>query len=205
MLSLSYGWLFVHVPKTGGNSLQSVLAPYSDDRLVAGGIRDGIERFEVTGPTTRHKHFSLKDYSDAMPPDTFARLFKFSVVRNPWERAISWYFSPHRWALEGRHPIWSLEEFHSNLSKMTPAIDMLSLGGSCQVIDMLLRFENLAADAQILFSRLAVSHLTLPHRNRSSRKADWRKYYSMYPELTQLVADLFGADAEAFGYRPPSC
>jgi Sulfotransferase family len=204
VLSESRGWLFVHVPKTGGNSLQSALVSFSDDRLVAGGVRDGVERFEVQGPVTRHKHFSLQDYADALAPDTIAKLFKFSVVRDPWERAISWYFSPHRWALQGKQPIWSPDDFRGCLCEMVRACDMLSIGGKYEAIDMLLRFESLIQDVQVLFDRLRLGRIILPHRNRGMRGLNWYNYYAMHPELVGLVADMFGADAEAFGYRRPA-
>jgi hypothetical protein len=32
MISISHNWLFIHIPRTGGNSVQSVLALYSEDR-----------------------------------------------------------------------------------------------------------------------------------------------------------------------------
>jgi hypothetical protein len=35
MISLQKRFLFVHIPKTAGNSIQSVLRDYSEDQLVA--------------------------------------------------------------------------------------------------------------------------------------------------------------------------
>jgi hypothetical protein len=202
VLSLSHQWLFIHVPRTGGNSLQSALVPFSDDRLVADGLRDGVERFEVQGPVTRYKHFSLQDYADALGADTLARLFKFTVVRDPWERAISWYFAPLRWT--ERQPLWSPEKFCDSLSNATRAVDMLSIGERYQTLDMILRFENLVQDTEILSERLNINQVRIPHRNRGLHESDWRKYYIMNPELIEFVADLYGEDAEAFGYRRPS-
>ena len=51
MISLQKRFLFVHIPKTAGNSIQSVLRDYSEDQLVA--LRkeqDGIERFGLRNP-----------------------------------------------------------------------------------------------------------------------------------------------------------
>lgn len=48
MLSTSHNFLFIHVPKTGGNSLQNVLSEYADDKIVRlSPYQDGVERFEV--------------------------------------------------------------------------------------------------------------------------------------------------------------
>src|ERR1700758_1971155 len=111
MISTSHNWLFIHIPRTGGNSIQSVLAPYSEDRLVCRDFQDGIDRFGVKGLYTGNKHFRLEDYSNAVPPEMFAGLFKFTVIRNPWARAISSFFTPLKWISMGQQPRWSADEF----------------------------------------------------------------------------------------------
>ena len=51
MISLQKRFLFVHIPKTAGNSIQSVLRNYSEDQLVAlGKEQDGIVRFGLRNP-----------------------------------------------------------------------------------------------------------------------------------------------------------
>jgi hypothetical protein len=65
MISLQKRFLFVHIPKTAGNSIQSVLRDYSEDQLVA--LRkeqDGIERFGLRNPRYKiKKHSTLSDVS----------------------------------------------------------------------------------------------------------------------------------------------
>src|SRR5215469_6624176 len=118
MISISGNWLFIHIPRTAGNSLQSVLAPYSEDHLTWGAFQDGVERFEVQGRYTGGKHFRLQDYADRVRPETFSKLFKFTVVRNPWARAISWFFLPLKWISTGRPPRWSVGEFQGDIEHM---------------------------------------------------------------------------------------
>jgi hypothetical protein len=66
MISLQKRFLFVHIPKTAGNSIQSVLRDYSEDQLVA--LRkeqDGIERFGLRNPKYKvKKHSTLSEYHD---------------------------------------------------------------------------------------------------------------------------------------------
>jgi hypothetical protein len=202
VLSLSGRWLFVHVPKTGGNSLQSVLQPYSDDRLVAKPPRDGREDFAVDGPVTPAKHASLEDYRARLSADVFDSLFVFAVARDPWERAISQYFGPVRWHETGGVPRWSPDDFAALVARMRSVVSMTSLDGRV-ALDFTLRFERLREDAAELFRRLGLPPQELPHRNRGLAPRPWQTYYERDPNLVAMVATRLADDIEAFGYRPP--
>src|SRR5215472_2188846 len=178
MISISHNWLFIHISRTGGNSIQSVLARYSEDRLTSGDLQDGIDRFGVQGPYTRNKHFRLQDYADAVPPEIFSKLFKFTVVRNPWARAISWFFMPLKWISMGRQPHWSADEFQRDIGHMPSMAPMLEVNGVPGQLDMLLRFETLETDFAALTARLGItSEAALPHRNKGYSPENWHTYY----------------------------
>ena len=67
MISFQKRFLFVHIPKTAGNSIQSVLRNYSEDEIVAlRGEQDGIERFGLRNPNYKiKKHSTLAEYRAA--------------------------------------------------------------------------------------------------------------------------------------------
>src|SRR2546423_13434005 len=96
MISFQKRFLFVHIPKTAGNSIQTVLRDYSEDEVVA--LRpeqDGIERFGLRNPNYKiKKHSTLAEYRDALGNEQFRSLYKFTCVRNPWDRMASYYFTP---------------------------------------------------------------------------------------------------------------
>jgi hypothetical protein len=98
MISLQKRFLFVHIPKTAGNSIQSVLRDYSEDQLVA--LReeqDGIERFGLLNPNYKiKKHSTLSEYHNALGDGQFRNLYKFTCVRNPWDRMVAYYFTPRQ-------------------------------------------------------------------------------------------------------------
>lgn len=110
MISESKKFLFIHYPKTGGNSIQKALLEYSDDALVPthftrrSGYNEDFRTYNSNYKT--HKHSTLNNYRQELEPELFKSLFKFTTVRNPWDRMISYYFSPHRQNSE-----WNREDF----------------------------------------------------------------------------------------------
>ena len=212
MISLRKNFLFVHIPKTGGNSLSSALLRWSEDELMTHTWhQDGRERFDIGNPGYgTHKHSILTEYRAALPEDIYAGLFKFSVMRNPWERVISAYFSPHRvirlevvggWdrgrfleRLEsGKRIVQPLRHFitsHPPPPEGTAALD--------SELDFLLRYENLEADFAELCDRIEVPRVALPRYNASERKP-YTHYYDA--ELREIVRRRFAEEIAFGGYE----
>ena len=202
MLSLAHRFLFIHIPKTGGNSIQKILEPYSEDQIVTLAEQDGKERFEVRGRFTRHKHATLADYHALVPPEPFAELFTFCAVRDPWSRAISFYFSPRRWLKRGLVPHWSRDDFVALLPQMPAMVDHLKIDGRIQSMGAIIRHENLADQLQAVLGRIGldIDASQLPHLNRS-QAGDYRAYYDADPDLIDVVARRYREDISTFGYR----
>ena len=197
MISLQKRFLFVHVPKTGGNSIQGVLKQYSEDRIVADAPhQDGIERFEIVNDRFRtHKHSSLAEYRNAMAPAVFASLYKFAVIRNPWDWMISLYFSPHR----GRSG-WDPAAFREVVDEAGTLRRYIRIepgaGGPLDAdIDFLMRFERLNDDFEAACESVGIPPEPLARRNQSQRE-----HYSNYYDdaLQALVAEKFHEEI-AFG------
>src|SRR6266481_8551304 len=124
MISFQKSFLFIHIPKTAGNSIQSVLRDYSEDQLIA--LRkeqDGIERFGLHNPKYKiRKHSTLREYRDTLGDEQFRKLYRFTCVRNPWDRMVSYYFTPTQ-SLES----WDRKKFRGIISKAVSIADYLRL------------------------------------------------------------------------------
>ena len=200
MLSTTHNFLFIHVPKTGGNSIQKVLLPYSDDQMaLAAPFHDGVDRFEILSPGLNiHKHSTLADYQAQLGCALFSRLIKIACVRNPWDRCVSFFFSPHRGEV-----LWDPEAFAEFIqTTVKPHRDFLSLPDSQSDcfgnLDVILRFEQLQDDFDSLCDRLGIERNELPHANVSNREC-YRVYYQQ-AGLTDLVRFQFAEEIERFGY-----
>ena len=198
MISLQKRFLFVHIPKTAGNSIQSVLRDYSEDELVAlRGEQDGIERFGLRNPKYKiKKHSTLAEYKAALGKAQFGELYKFTCVRNPWDRMVSLYFTPTQ-----NMGAWDRKKFRKAIVKALSVADYLRLDkveeDPFANVDYVIRFENLADDFRTVCGTLGISPTTLPRYNRSSRE-HYSKYYD--DELRELVRARFAAEIERFGY-----
>jgi hypothetical protein len=202
MLSLRHKFLFVHIKKTAGNAIQSALLPFSEDRVVlTGPSHDGVERFNIQSPTADiRKHSRLAEYRSQLPEELFRELFKFTCVRNPWDRCVSFYFSPHR-----REREWSPEVFVDLVRRVVePAHLIVELEkgegeAAFDNLDDVIRFERLEADFRRVCRTLALPVRELPKINLSKR-GDYREYYET-DEMIELVADKFAPEITRFGYR----
>ena len=200
LLSTNHNFLFIHVPKTGGNSIQKVLLPFSDDRMVADRPHhDGVNRFDIVSDQfSLRKHASLEDYRKRLDPDVFSRLTKIACVRNPWDRCVSFFFSPHRGSVA-----WSPDAFEELIyTKVHPHAHYLALdehaGDPFDHVDVVLRFERIAEDFSNLCELLAIGWTELPRVNVSQR-ADYRSYFTT-SRMIDLVADRFALEIARFNY-----
>jgi len=198
MISFQKRFLFVHIPKTAGNSIQSVLRDYSEDQIVAlRSEQDGIERFGLRNPNYKiRKHSTLAEYRMALGDEQFRSLYKFACVRNPWDRMVSYYFTPTQQAGE-----LDRREFRKVISKALSVADYLRLDQGDDDpfanVDYIMRFENLVEDFRAVCTTLGIPTVPLPQYNRSSRER-YSKYYD--DELRELVRKRFAPEIERFDY-----
>ena len=79
MISFSNNFIFIHINKTAGSSIEVALKDY--------GIKKPLIK---EGNFPHSQHFKYDDYKDYIG-DNFTNFYTFTVVRNPWDRVVSYY------------------------------------------------------------------------------------------------------------------
>ncbi len=102
MISQSHGFLFVHIPKTGGTSVEAALRP--------------------EGRAVRPKHIPASHIVTKIGVAAYSKLETFTVVRDPLTKFVSYY--SHLKTKSHRRPVvdtWSgLEDFIDVLEGQDP-------------------------------------------------------------------------------------
>lgn len=197
MISHGREFIFVHIPKTGGTSIETALY---DPTCTA--CRDQWDVARV--PHAPLNHLTLEEISTLgfATREELDSYFKFAFVRNPWDRAVSEFLFPPLRELFGE-----CASFREGLEVMTEwvdaghgnhlrrQVDFLSAEGVR--LDFVGYFENLREDFQAVCRYIGIDRVDLPHENWTDHRPYW-EYYDA--ETRNVVADLYAPDIEAFGY-----
>lgn len=222
--SLSNTFLFIHNPRTAGVSIRCVLEPYihCPPRLFRW-LHETSKRFGLPAELlyleinrnfplrfqTFEYHVPARKYKNWIPDSLFDRMYKFSFVRNPWDREVSIYHyllthkrdilsdrihklgsfkSYLKWKCDNPniHRIWSLQQ----------SFFMTDDSGKI-LVDFIGRFESMESDLETIKQRLNIIG-TVPHMNRTDHTT-YRTYYDS--ESVDIVAAICRDDVENFGYQ----
>ena len=228
MICRKYQCLFVHIPKVAGQSVEQFFM----NRL---GLDWDADRNEVllgdnedrTRGTQKLAHLSASEYVDDgfISKDEYDRLFKFSFVRDPFQRLVSEYryrnYFHHRsfrdFVLNKLpQPGWDDKYRH-----VMPQYEMLHDREGRLLVDFVGRFESLQNDFDRVCDKLGIEDSALPHRNPSNKKSrnlkrrarnflfrngegNKKSYREFYDEETlDAVSRYYRKDIETFGYQAP--
>ena len=205
-------FIFVHIPKTGGTALSLALEDRAmkDDILIGDTPKAKRRRGRLKGAKTAGrlwKHSTLADIEGLIDPDDLDGMVLFTLVRNPWDRLVSYY----HWLKEQRfdHPAVDLAkeqsfvEFvrhpHTAQSIRANSYGSYLRDGTGRERDALfIRLEHLAEDLRPLEDHLGFKLDQIPRFNASNRARDHRAYYDGQTKL--WVENLCKEDITRFGY-----
>jgi chondroitin 4-sulfotransferase 11 len=198
LVSDSHKMVFVHIQKTGGNTVHRLL-------------EERIPDIHTIGP--RHE-FAIRGRQKM---EAWEEYFKFAFVRNPWDRLVSWYTMVTRFQKAGNELWWYVHEnsstFEEFIYNCTDEIEVKE--GVCYsftynqldyvtdengklLVDFIGRLENFYEDVHEVFDKIGIPLESIPHTNRSEHR-HYSEFYT--PETEMVVRERFKRDIEYFGYE----
>jgi hypothetical protein len=204
-------YVFAHAPKTGGTALSLALEARAmkDDILIGDTPKARNRRSRVKTLTARGrlwKHSTLADIEGVLPEDTLRALFVVTLVRNPWDRLVSYYHWLRDQSFD--HPAvplaqtLSFDDFlrhdHTQASFSAETFGRYVTGSDgVERPALFVRLEHLSDDLAPFEAHLGFA-LSVPHANPSRRPL---RYQGMYDSDTRdLVGRLCAGDIARFGY-----
>tara|TARA_R110002051_G_scaffold36609_6_gene79329 strand:+ start:5251 stop:5877 length:627 start_codon:yes stop_codon:yes gene_type:complete len=203
IISRGRNYIFVHIPKTGGTALSAALETRAmRDDILIGDTPKAKKRKARLGdlPATGRiwKHSTVHDMAGAVDP---AGMFVFTLVRNPWDRMVSYY----TWLKSQtfQHPAVALAKSHDfsgflNAPHTQHSIKQNSYASYVTPDAHFFRLEHLQQDLALLWEHLGFS-LTIERLNQSARPRDWRPFYAA--QDAALIADICAADIARSDYQ----
>ena len=188
-----YQCVFIHIPKCAGISVENGLF----------------------GTKVGHKRIILFERYDAQK---FHEYFKFTIVRNPFDRLVSAFFflksggrneKDRQWAIKNLAQYDEFNDFVFQWVKKENVIKALHFrpqylylckpGSLVPEVEFVGRFEELEKDYNYIQEKLGLQESKLPHLNMSKRESDYRKFYD--EETRAIVASVYQEDLSIFNYK----
>ena len=221
MISDPDKFIFIHIPKTAGRSIEAVLRKR---------FKHATTRSQDPNWSWTTQHDSIIEYDVSMT-NPLSDYFTFAFVRNPWSRIVSLWKHlqcpkvPGKpslgWANIAGSSISSIgfEEFVFNFAKIikgaqnahwwnpyrkymftAPQLNFITNENNEMNLDFIGRFENLQNDFEHVCKKLNIDKATLPHVNKTPmKKKPYQEYYQSQKCIDE-VAKLYKKDIDFFKY-----
>jgi chondroitin 4-sulfotransferase 11 len=206
MISHKHRCIFVHIPKCGGSSIEDVIwpGPRTEADLWKGRISEYHNKYQTEGL----QHLQARHIRQEVGASTFDSYFKFAIVRNPWDKAISQYLFLKRQRPDLRRFIGvtrfvSLRRYLLATQKRLNAhwdeqYNFVHDDEGRLMVDYVGRFEDLEGAFRHVARTLGLpDDVKLPHAKAAKRK-HYREYYD--DETREIVARMYRRDIETFHY-----
>jgi hypothetical protein len=201
ILSFQHRFAFIKVQKTAGTSVEVFLSPLAGADAIVTPIKP-----PEAGHEPRNFETSDGDFFNHMPAslvrervgaERWNDLYRFCFERNPWDKAISFYF----WRTKRRSDPPPFDVWAKRPGNLVSERDLYMIDGALAV-DFVGRYESLADDLQSVLDRVGVhTSIALPRA-----KGDHRPIGERTPigkAVDRLIRKEFAWEIERFGYTRP--
>ena len=231
MISHHHKCLFIHIPKNAGQSIEMMFINLLG---LTWSTRAPLLLTTNSNPNLgppRLAHLTATDYAKYkyISEEQFENYFKFAFVRNPWDRAVSFY--KYMGKGSGKNfKDFICEDFLSVIWKqkywfVRPQHEFIYENGE-KLVDYVGRFENLKDDCKTAFDKMGLPFDDIPHVNSSKNRKPSKKrlvklaaskllgkrdahethdHYTDYFDDTtiEIIQNLYEKDLEIFNYQYP--
>ncbi|MGM5470796.1 sulfotransferase family 2 domain-containing protein [Flavobacteriaceae bacterium LMO-SS05] len=211
MISHKHKCIFIHIPKTAGMSISCFFHPNIKFHYA----KPDYERLFGWCPKRKlhMQHATTKQLleTELITETQWKTYYKFTFVRNPWDRA----YSDYMWVQDFAKVKGSFKDyincnnafegiFNDNSNNkylgdhLLPQSDFFDLNGKF-ALDFVGRFENFNFDIQIVLKNLSVNRKFDANHNKSNRKSDYSLFYSN--SNMKIIEERYKVDIDNFGYQ----
>tara|TARA_B100000282_G_scaffold296112_1_gene277084 strand:+ start:340 stop:927 length:588 start_codon:yes stop_codon:yes gene_type:complete len=194
MISHKLKFIFIHIPKTSGNSLSVFLKDFIDNDVIQRtntmGENQGICIIcEKTRKDIKHNDIT---YYENIYGKKINSYFKFSIVRNPYDRILSFYF----WSKGKNNQVFNRNEFIKFI-KGNNSFQHEYINNTFHII----HFENLVDELKnVECLKGIVDFNNYPTINASSNSE--KNYNEIFDkELKDMIFNKYKEDFVLFGYE----
>ena len=185
MYSKKYKFLFVHPQKCAGGSIKRSL-------------RRSFKKKNII-ETERGGHWSLDQWNYYID-DNLDDYFKFSIVRNPWDRFVSYYFHLKKYRDLKESFCMFLRNFSEEKHRFNVKHKITSQNNI--ELDFIMKFEDLEPDFDFVMKKLGLEKYTALKKIDHGTSRGKRNYESFYNEVTKnIVAKMCKWEIGEFGYE----
>lgn len=184
-ISEKYGFIYTHIPKTGGTSIFS--------RRSSLHKRPEFKHVTFAGSHTRLRNLKVD----------ISKYFKFTIVRNPWDRVVSLWLTRTKQDLSVNFS----EYLFLILNRREPTTHVanqswwVSDDEGNLLIDKFYRYEDYEDTVKEIFkTTMNIDVKKIPHLRRTKRMRNHRIYYNE-PFQIEAVRRFYKRDIENFGYE----
>ena len=191
MISYDKKFIFVHINKTAGTSMEKALVDYGVKKLQ----EKGDLKFELN--YNQSQHFNCDEYKKYLGSE-YDDYFKFTVVRNPFDRVVSYYYGGaiqkglnfKDWVVD-RYLNENYKDYIRMYSDYTHWFDKDEL-------NCVLKFENLDQDFIKLKETLDLN-CELGKANVNKSRTHYRDYYDN--KTKDIIENHFEKELNTFQYK----
>ncbi|MEM7456989.1 MAG: sulfotransferase family 2 domain-containing protein [Planctomycetota bacterium] len=200
LVSYRHEFAYVQIPGADAPSLADSLSSFCEQSSVENWHHRALRSFGFRGEN------ELRGLKQQLSPRLFSSLFKFTIVRNPWDLLVATFRdiqsdSRNRWHRHvGQRSFREFVEFASH-NRICSQLERVSGCDGELLVDFVGRYESLDADCLELQRRLGIVFAGGRRPgSESGRRAedDYRTHYD--EELVARVSRLYSRDIDAFGY-----